>query len=950
MAPRTPVEEVLAGDLGARCSACDGSGWTTTSSSSAAIRSSPSRSWPGRARPACASPCGRSSSTRPWPSSPATPRPRRPPAPPRPSRDRWRARCRSPRSSAGSSSRASRIPTTSTRPSCWSRASPSPPPPWSAPWPPSWSTTTPCACGSIARRTAGGRRTRAAEPVTPFHRVDLSGLPAARRGEAFERAAAALQAGFDLAAGPLTRLCLFETGAGQPARLLWVTHHLVVDGVSWRVLLEDLEAAYRQAARGLRPACRPRPRRSRSGRAAWPGTPARRRWPASWSTGARPPGLPCPACRWTSPAATRTSSATRPRSPSSSAPKRPRTCSRPCRRSTTAASTTRCSAPWCGPWRAGPARRACGWTSKGTAASRSGDVDDLDVSRTVGWFTSLYPVVLEAGDAGPGEALVSAKERLRAVPGRGIGYGLLRHLGDGGAASWQRLRGRDPASTIWASSTPPPASALSSGPPRPPPAPAGARAPTAPTCWRSAASWPSGRLRITLTYGSRTHRRETAERLAAAYAGALRELIQHSRESDEVFTPSDFPKAGLDAAQLRQAGALSRRSGGRRLKNVEDIYPLSPLQNGMLFHSLMAPESGVYVTQVTCTLPADLDARLFRQAWETLVERHAVLRTAFLWEGLDEPLQVVRKSVSLPWQELDWRGLPAEEQQRRFEELRQRERHTPLPLASAPLMRFSLVRLDARARLRLDLPPPAAGRLVAAPPGPGAGSRLRGSAGGPGAGAAAGRGRSATTSSGCRGRICRGRSRSGAGSSRGSPPPTRSASTARRAAAAAAGYAEHRLRLSREVTAEPPGPGGAAQADPADRHPRRLGRARQPLQRRGGRGLRQRGLRPSGRPARCRDHGRHVHQHPAGAGAGGRRRAAGPLAAAPPGAPARPAGARAHARWRRSSAGARCPAGSPLFETLYVFENYPDAGRRRLRRPARSATCAASRAPTTPSP
>ncbi|MBW8873686.1 MAG: non-ribosomal peptide synthase/polyketide synthase [Acidobacteria bacterium] len=130
------------------------------------------------------------------------------------------------------------------------------------------------------------------------------------------------------------------------------------------------------------------------------------------------------------------------------------------------------------------------------------------------------------------------------------------------------------------------------------------------------------------------------------------------------------------------------------MKNVEDIYPLAPLQSGMLFHSLMAPESGVYVNQVTCTLPEDLDDRLFRQAWERLVERHGVLRTAFLWDGLDEPLQVVRKTVSIPWEDLDWRGLPAEERQRRFEELRHRDRHTPLPLNKAPLMRFSLVRLD----------------------------------------------------------------------------------------------------------------------------------------------------------------------------------------------------------------------------------------------------------------
>src|SRR5215218_3751712 len=130
------------------------------------------------------------------------------------------------------------------------------------------------------------------------------------------------------------------------------------------------------------------------------------------------------------------------------------------------------------------------------------------------------------------------------------------------------------------------------------------------------------------------------------------------------------------------------------MKNVEDIYPLTPLQSGMLFHSLMAPESGVYVNQVTCTLPADLDGRLFRQAWERLVERHEALRTAFLWEGIDEPLQAVRKQVSLPWRELDWRGLAEEERRLRFEELRRGERHAPLPLTSAPLMRFALIRLE----------------------------------------------------------------------------------------------------------------------------------------------------------------------------------------------------------------------------------------------------------------
>ncbi len=116
----------------------------------------------------------------------------------------------------------------------------------------------------------------------------------------------------------------------------------------------------------------------------------------------------------------------------------------------------------------------------------------------------------------------------------------------------------------------------------------------------------------------------------------------------------------------------------------------------MLFHTLLAPESATYVSQLTCTLPADLDPGRFRQAWETLVRRHGVLRTAFLSEGLDEPLQAVRKTVSVPWQELDWRGLPEDVQERRFTDLCHRERHTPFSLTRAPLLRFSLVHLGRR--------------------------------------------------------------------------------------------------------------------------------------------------------------------------------------------------------------------------------------------------------------
>ena len=122
-------------------------------------------------------------------------------------------------------------------------------------------------------------------------------------------------------------------------------------------------------------------------------------------------------------------------------------------------------------------------------AGDTGDVEDLDVSRTVGWFTSLYPVVLEGGDADPGGALVSAKERLRAVPGRGIGYGLLRY--GGRPSSWRRRPRSEILFNYLGQADAAPGGGLSlPGFHEPPPAPTGARAPTAPTGWRSSALSP----------------------------------------------------------------------------------------------------------------------------------------------------------------------------------------------------------------------------------------------------------------------------------------------------------------------------------------------------------------------------------------------------------------------------------------------------------------------------
>jgi len=130
------------------------------------------------------------------------------------------------------------------------------------------------------------------------------------------------------------------------------------------------------------------------------------------------------------------------------------------------------------------------------------------------------------------------------------------------------------------------------------------------------------------------------------------------------------------------------------MENVEGIYPLTPVQEGMLFHSLRSPESEVYIEQISCALEGELDVENFQKAWQQTVDRHPALRTAFLWEGLDAPLQVVRQEVALSFEVMDWCDLPPSEQQKSIDEFLQKERRRGFDLADAPLMRLHVIRLE----------------------------------------------------------------------------------------------------------------------------------------------------------------------------------------------------------------------------------------------------------------
>ena len=139
----------------------------------------------------------------------------------------------------------------------------------------------------------------------------------------------------------------------------------------------------------------------------------------------------------------------------------------------------------------------------------------------------------------------------------------------------------------------------------------------------------------------------------------------------------------------------TQASNGYKASAIADTYALSPLQHGMLFNTLLHPGSGLDIEQVLCELNEPLDVAQFRCAWQTIVTRHPVLRTAFRWEGLAEPLQEVHAVVQLPWEEQDWRTLEAGERDQRVMEFMRADRRRGFDMAQAPLFRLTLLRCGA---------------------------------------------------------------------------------------------------------------------------------------------------------------------------------------------------------------------------------------------------------------
>ncbi len=310
--------------------------------------------------------------------------------------------------------------------------------------------------------------------------------------------------------------------------------------------------------------------------------------------------------------------------------------------------------------------------------------DDVDLSRTVGWFTTIFPVVLDvSGCANPGAALRRTKERLRAIPRRGIGYGLLRYLSKSEDGHHFRTRPQAQISFNYLGQFEHAADPGADGDdPRGPAFSEHGRR-------RYLIDINGGifadRLHLSWIYSEAIHHRDTIESLAAAFLDELRGLLAYCPSSvDAGLSPMDFPLSNLDQAQLD--GLL------RDNPDIEDIYPLSPMQEGMLFHTLLDPDSGIYVEQLHHSFTNGIDIEAFEQSWRRVVMRHPVLRTTFHWKGLDAPLQIVHREERLDCIRHDWRGSSRISQQ--LDAYLDADRRRGFDLSKAPPMRIALIRTD----------------------------------------------------------------------------------------------------------------------------------------------------------------------------------------------------------------------------------------------------------------
>ncbi|QNR66951.1 amino acid adenylation domain-containing protein [Paenibacillus peoriae] len=502
--------------------------------------------------------------------------------------------------------------------------------------------------------------------------------------QAVEAKATDIQAGIDLENGPLVKAGLFRCADGD--HLLLAVHHAVVDGVSWRILMEDFALGYEQAGKSeeIRFSAK---------------TDSYRTWSEQLAAYAQSPEMAKERAYWQAveqiavPAVPKDLEAdvtTQQDSESLFVRLTPEETELLLKRVHRAYNTEMndilvtalgiAVRKWTGHERMRINLEGHGRESIGT---------DIDITRTVGWFTTKFPVVLEPEtDRDLAYQIKQVKESLRRIPNKGLGYGVCRYLSkseDGfiwGAEpeiNFNYLGQFDDdvnQDEIGISS-------YSSG---------------SPASDRQARSFVldingmvlDGALSLDLSYSRKQYRKETMEAFAQQFEKSLRELITHcaGKENTEL-TPSDVQFKGLTIAELEQ---IAQRSG--HVGEIENIYSLTPMQKGMWFHNALDRQTAAYFEQTRFTMRGALDVQLFERSWMELAKRHLVLRANFVKGPAGEPLQIIYRDKPVGFEYEELLHLQVDEKQAYLDKKAEDDKRRGFDMEYDALVRVTILRTE----------------------------------------------------------------------------------------------------------------------------------------------------------------------------------------------------------------------------------------------------------------
>lgn len=530
-----------------------------------------------------------------------------------------------------------------------------------------------------------------------FERVDLSDKPYPMQASALDAMAEHYQSSLRIDEGPLSRVVYFDLGPNSTGRLLFVLHHLIVDGVSWRILLEDVETAYRQLAN--KTAINLPAKSASFGRWAehlvdYANSREASRDLNYWMqmSGGDTGHFPTDSLHGEN-----TEGSTQTLTVELSVEE---------------TQTLLQQVPLAYHARINDvlvtalAKSLLSWTGGDELSfhleghGREDLEEGLDLTRTVGWFTSIFPVRLQVGggllkdstDAHtwqPAPLLEHIKKHLEQIPRHGLSYSVLRYL----LPESPLTTVREPEvlfnyfgqlDSIVAGSQ-----LLSFAPELCGPA----RSPNQRRRYlveiNSAVT--HGRFQAHWTFSRNRHRIETVSRFAHEFIGALRCILSRCK-------PTRRSQLSLGRVTGTQA-----ESHPDVLPPPEDVYPLSPMQT--LFFNLASVHPEAIVDQWHCTLEGELDIPAFQQAWAEAIHRHPILRSSFDDETSAGPVQRVHRDIRPQWTLEDWRFGSAADLDNRWKTLLREDAKQGFALAKPPLMRFALRQVtDGKHKFLWSLP------------------------------------------------------------------------------------------------------------------------------------------------------------------------------------------------------------------------------------------------------